>query len=127
MTAEHALADQPPSYTNGYTNGHRYWLTAESEQDESAPAGTAESAEPACDNPVQHAVRAALEALWETLEGDQPNNLYDLVISQIERPLLETAMLRCGQNQSKAAECLGINRSTLRKKLRQHRLIDTND
>ncbi len=75
------------------------------------------------DNPVQQAVRAALDALWETLEGDQPNNLYDLVIAQIERPLLETAMMRCDQNQTRAAECLGINRSTLRKKLKQHQLL----
>lgn len=128
MTAEHALADQPPPYANG----HRYWLSADTEQDPSPPAGAdaalnAQDPHAGADNPVQHAVRAALEALWETLEGDQPNNLYDLVISQIERPLLETAMLRCGQNQSKAAECLGINRSTLRKKLRQHKLLDSND
>jgi Fis family transcriptional regulator len=78
------------------------------------------------DNPVQQAVRAALDALWETLEGDQPSNLYDLVIAQIERPLLETAMMRCDQNQSRAAECLGINRSTLRKKLKQHQLLEQN-
>jgi Fis family transcriptional regulator len=75
------------------------------------------------DNPIQQAVRAALDALWETLEGDQPNNLYDLVIAQIERPLLETAMARCDHNQSRAAECLGINRSTLRKKLKIHHLL----
>lgn len=79
------------------------------------------------DNPIQHAVRAALDALWETLEGDQPNNLYELVIAQIERPLLETAMARCDHNQSRAAECLGINRSTLRKKLKQHHLLDSGD
>jgi len=78
------------------------------------------------DNPVQQAVRGALDALWETLEGDQPTNLYELVISQIERPLLETAMSRCNQNQSRAAECLGINRSTLRKKLKQHHLLEHN-
>jgi Fis family transcriptional regulator len=77
------------------------------------------------DNPIQQAVRAALDALWETLEGDQPNNLYELVIAQIERPLLETAMARCENNQSRAAECLGINRSTLRKKLKQHHLLDS--
>jgi len=76
------------------------------------------------DNPIQHAVRAALDALWETLEGDQPNNLYELVIAQIERPLLETAMARCENNQSRAAECLGINRSTLRKKLKIHHLLE---
>ncbi|HUX82193.1 MAG TPA: helix-turn-helix domain-containing protein [Halothiobacillus sp.] len=123
MTAEHALADQPPTYTNG----QRYWLSADTEQDPSPPAEVHSTTDLSADNPVQQAVRAALEALWETLEGDQPNNLYDLVISQIERPLLETAMLRCGQNQSRAAECLGINRSTLRKKLRQHQLLDSND
>lgn len=123
MTAEHALADQPPTYTNG----QRYWLSADAEQDPSPPGEVHSTTDLSADNPVQQAVRAALEALWETLEGDQPNNLYDLVISQIERPLLETAMLRCGQNQSRAAECLGINRSTLRKKLRQHQLLDSND
>ncbi|MDA3876094.1 MAG: porin [Halothiobacillus sp.] len=122
MTAEHALADQPPTDTNG----QRYWLSADTEQDPSPPE-VHDTTNLSADNPVQQAVRAALEALWETLEGDQPNNLYDLVISQIERPLLETAMLRCGQNQSRAAECLGINRSTLRKKLRQHQLLDSTD
>ncbi len=79
------------------------------------------------DNPIQQAVRGALDALWETLEGDQPNNLYELVIAQIERPLLETAMARCDNNQSRAAECLGINRSTLRKKLKTHHLLALGD
>ena len=80
--------------------------------------------DPHGDNPVQQAVRGALDALWEALEGDHPNDLYALVIKQVERPLLETAMARCGQNQSRAAECLGINRSTLRKKLKEHGLLD---
>lgn len=79
--------------------------------------------DPHGDNPVQQAVRGALDVLWEDLEGDHPKDLYALVITQIERPLLETAMARCGQNQSKAADCLGINRSTLRKKLKQHGLL----
>lgn len=120
MKAEHATIDLPPARTNG----HRYWLSADIEQPTGEHDTPGNDGGTTTDNPIQQAVRAALDALWETLEGDQPNNLYDLVISQIERPLLETAMIRCGQNQSKAAECLGINRSTLRKKLRQHQLLD---
>jgi len=74
--------------------------------------------------PMQQAVIRALEQFWDTLEGDQPSNLYELVINHVERPLLETVMIRCEYNQSRAAQCLGITRSTLRKKLRGHGLID---
>lgn len=73
---------------------------------------------------MQQAVTRALEQFWDTLEGDQPSNLYELVINHVERPLLETVMVRCEFNQSRAAQCLGITRSTLRKKLRCHGLID---
>ncbi|MHB9020266.1 MAG: helix-turn-helix domain-containing protein [Halothiobacillus sp.] len=107
----HESSAQPTPFPRG---AHSQWQCLNTEQG-------------AEDNPIQHAVRAALDALWETLEGDQPNNLYDLVIAQIERPLLETAMARCDQNQSRAAECLGINRSTLRKKLKQHHLLDSGE
>jgi len=68
------------------------------------------------------AVAVALKAYWDALEGDDPCNLYALVIQEVERPLLETAMQHCKGNQSRAAQCLGINRATLRKKLREHGL-----
>ena len=51
-----------------------------------------------------------------------PTGLYDLVLQEVERPLLETVMHFTHGNQTRAAEVLGINRSTLRKKLRQYGL-----
>jgi len=74
------------------------------------------------DASLGEAVRDALQAYWRTLEGDDPCNLYALVLQEVERPLLESVMAHCDGNQSRAAQCLGINRSTLRKKLREHAL-----
>lgn len=51
------------------------------------------------------------------------SGLYDRVLQEVERPLLEQVMLRCHGNQLKAAAMLGINRNTLRKKLRRHKLL----
>lgn len=65
-------------------------------------------------------VRAAVERYFQQLEGCQANNLYDLVLHEMERPLIETVLRQCGHNQSKAAQLLGLSRSTLRKKMVQH-------
>ncbi len=56
------------------------------------------------------------------LDGETPSNLYDKVLSEIEKPLFSTIMDHCENNQSKAATCLGINRGTLRKKLKQYEI-----
>lgn len=66
------------------------------------------------------AVKAALERYFETLGGQHPDDLYRMVIEEVERPLLECVMFHCGGNQTKASQYLGLNRGTLRKKLRQH-------
>jgi DNA-binding protein Fis len=51
------------------------------------------------------------------LDGDiSKGNLYDIVIKEVEKPLIETILLYTGYNQIKAAKILGINRNTLRKK-----------
>lgn len=114
---------------NGHINGQKTGInlgTAETTLSlaSALKARIHESADPNTHN-MQQSVTQALERFWDTLEGDQPSNLYDLVINLIERPLLETVMGRCEQNQSRAASCLGITRSTLRKKLRNHGLIDS--
>ncbi len=67
-------------------------------------------------------VRAALIEYLEQLDGHPPANLYELVMQEVERPLLEIVMEHAAGNQSKAARCLGINRTTLRKKLCLHGL-----
>ena len=61
---------------------------------------------------------------FKDLDGETPCGVYDMVLHQVEKPLLECVMAQCGGNQSKAAAVLGLNRNTLRKKLVQHGLID---
>lgn len=65
----------------------------------------------------------ALRSYFATLNGDQPGDLYDFVISEVERPLFKAVMDYTEGNQSQAAGILGINRGTLRKKLRTYSLI----
>jgi two-component system nitrogen regulation response regulator GlnG len=62
-------------------------------------------------------VRAKIRALLQRLEGYPIDDLYDEVISRVERPLIELVLERTGNNQLKAAEMLGLNRNTLRKKI----------
>jgi DNA-binding protein Fis len=57
------------------------------------------------------------------LRGAEPHSLHDMVIRTVEKPLLEVVMQQADGNQSKAAEWLGINRNTLRRKLVEHKLI----
>ncbi len=67
---------------------------------------------------VKHSIR---RYLYE-LEGTQPNNMYALVLKQIERPLFEAILEHTKGNQSRASEVLGLNRGTLRKKLQSYDL-----
>ena len=69
-------------------------------------------------NAVNHSIR---RYLYE-LDGTQPHDMYDLVLRQVEQPLLEAILEHTKGNQSKAAEYLGLNRGTLRKKLRTYNL-----
>jgi Fis family transcriptional regulator len=66
---------------------------------------------------LSHLVADALEDYFDKLDGDDPSELYDFVISEVEKPLLESTLDYCGGNQSKTAQVLGISRATLRKKL----------
>ncbi len=70
--------------------------------------------------PLRNHVYEALRIYFHNLGDQQPSNLYDLVLREMEAPLLEIVMLRTEGNRTKAAELLGINRGTLRKKLRQY-------
>ena len=66
----------------------------------------------------------ALKSYFKNLNGYKPAELYQLVIGEVEKPLFRTVMDYTGGNQSKAAEILGINRGTLRKKLKIYKLLD---
>ncbi len=72
--------------------------------------------------PFAECVGHSLKRYLKDLNGETPSELYDMVISQVEKPLLEIVMKRASNNQSRAAQMLGINRNTLRKKLRDHGL-----
>ncbi len=68
-------------------------------------------------------MRAALERYFRDLDGNRPGNtLYRMILQEVERPMLEVVMRHTGGNQTRAAELLGLNRTTLRKKLREHGL-----
>jgi Fis family transcriptional regulator len=69
-------------------------------------------------------VRDAIDGYFSDLHGHDPRELYSMVISEVERPLLESVMRQVQGNQTRAAQILGINRSTLRKKLAQYGLND---
>lgn len=69
-----------------------------------------------------HAVRDALEKYFRDLDGESPTAIYDMVLSQVEKPMLQVVLDQANGNQTRAAEILGINRNTLRKKMQQHDL-----
>jgi Fis family transcriptional regulator len=71
---------------------------------------------------LQQSVESAIRKYLDDLDGQLPCNLFDTVISEIEQPMLETVLRHCDNNQSKTASCLGINRGTLRKKLKQYHI-----
>ena len=71
---------------------------------------------------LQQSVEQAIRKYLDDLDGELPCNLFDTVISEIEQPMLETVLRHCDNNQSKTASCLGINRGTLRKKLKQYHI-----
>jgi len=73
---------------------------------------------------LQEAVRASLEAYFQDLDGTDPAGLYDMLVKAVEKPMLEVVMARADHNQSRAAQWLGLNRNTLRKKLLEHQLTD---
>ena len=72
---------------------------------------------------IQDVLKKSLEKYFRDLGEQQPSNVYEMVIFTVEKPLLEAVMARADDNQSLAAEMLGINRNTLRKKLQQHGLL----
>jgi Fis family transcriptional regulator, factor for inversion stimulation protein len=72
---------------------------------------------------IDACVRETLEQYFKDLRGSEPHSLHDLLITTVEKPLLEVVMKQADGNQSKAAEWLGLNRNTLRRKLLDHKLI----
>ena len=72
---------------------------------------------------IAECIRHSLERYFRDLDGEAASGIYDMVLRQMERPMLEVVLTKAGSNQTLAAEMLGINRNTLRKKLTEHQLL----
>lgn len=73
--------------------------------------------------PLNEHVSEVLKHYFNALEGEEPTNVYDIVLAEVEKPLLSATLQFTSGNQSRAASILGLNRTTLRKKLRQYELL----
>ena len=72
--------------------------------------------------PLSACVKQSLDRYFNDLNGEKTSGVYDMVIAEVEKPLLEIVMRHVKSNQCKAAEILGINLNTLRKKLKTYKL-----
>ena len=72
---------------------------------------------------IVECIRTSLDGYFKDLRGTEPDRMYDMMVRVVEKPLFEVVMQQAAQNQSRAAEWLGLNRNTLRKKLVEHKLI----
>ena len=72
---------------------------------------------------ISKAVRRAVEAYIADMEDQEITDLYELVLKEVEAPMLNSVLRHTGNNQSKTATMLGLSRGTLRKKLRKYRLL----
>lgn len=72
---------------------------------------------------LRDSVERALQNYFDQLDGQDVSGIYDMVLSEVEVPLLETVMKYTRDNQTKASQVLGLNRGTLRKKLKQYGML----
>jgi Fis family transcriptional regulator, factor for inversion stimulation protein len=72
---------------------------------------------------IEDCVRTSLEGYFKDLRGSEPDRMHEMMVKIMEKPLLEVVMHHADENQSKAAQWLGLNRNTLRKKLLEHKLV----
>ncbi len=68
-------------------------------------------------------VQQSLNNYFRQLDGQPVTDVYQMVLAEIEAPLFETVMAYTKDNQTKASQLLGLNRGTLRKKLKQYGLL----
>ena len=72
---------------------------------------------------LRESVERSLQNYFSHLDGQEPANIYEMVLAEVEAPLLATVMTYTRRNQCKAAEILGMSRGTLRKKLQQYDML----
>ena len=67
--------------------------------------------------PLSSHTRKTLAHYFSQLQGQEITGLYSMVMTEVEKPLIDITLVYCGQNQTKTAKMLGLSRSTLRKKM----------
>jgi Fis family transcriptional regulator len=73
-------------------------------------------------NELADCVKRSLERYFKDMDGERPTSIYEMVLKNIEKPMIETVLGKAAGNQSLAAEMLGVTRNTLRKKMQQLRI-----
>ncbi len=123
MTHIQTLTAEGPATDSMITEGLQNTLQ---ETEDPAPLASESPDDDIGDRPVaaprplgQH-VKRMLEDYFRELDGHAPTDLYQMVLSAVEQPMLEAVLQHTRGNQSKAASLLGLNRGTLRKKLKQY-------
>lgn len=104
-SVETFITDTPPAPQN----------TLSTQAPPAAPAAQAQS--------LRGSVEQAMENYFQHLDGQPVSNVYDMVMAEVEAPLLEVVLKYTRHNQTRAAQALGLNRGTLRKKLKQYGLL----
>lgn len=75
------------------------------------------------DTPLHAHIKTAVERYLVSLNGEEPNNLHELFLAELERPLIEVTLRYTRGNQSRTAQILGLNRGTLRTKMKHYGLL----
>ncbi len=73
-------------------------------------------------NELADSVKRSLERYFKDMDGEKPTSIYDMVLKNVEKPMIEMVLAQAKGNQTLAAQMLGINRNTLRKKMKQLRI-----
>jgi len=73
-------------------------------------------------NELADCVKRSLERYFKDMDGEKPTSIHDMVLKNVEKPMIELVLTQAQGNQTRAAEMLGINRNTLRKKMKQLRI-----
>ena len=84
------------------------------------PKHRSESKSDARETELSSTVRKVMKQYFKDLDGEKASGIYGMVVAAVEKPMLEVVMFQAQGNQTRAAELLGLNRNTLRKKLQQH-------
>ncbi len=73
-------------------------------------------------DPISRVIHESVVQYFADLEGEEPGSVYNMVLNKVEKSLLETILVHTSGNQTRSAKILGLNRNTLRKKLKQYQL-----